>query len=277
MTGDADAWRALDRAALDAAYDNLGSVPDSAAVIEGWRARSAATRAARPTGAALRYGPGPREEIDLFPGAGGGGRGVFAFVHGGYWIRNDRSMFSFIADGLNAAGVDVAVIGYPLAPAARVAAIAACVRAALDRIAAEAPGAPLAVGGWSAGAHLAAMALDHPAVSAGVLVSGLYDLAPIAACGINATIGLDAAEAAAMSPILLPPPARPVAVWVGGAELPELRRQSRAYAAHAGRGGAAVAFGAPEGRNHFTILDDLASADGPICASVLAAPGLSAR
>jgi arylformamidase len=39
--------------------------------------------------------------------------------------------------------------------------------------------------GWSAGARLTALALDHPLVAAGLAVSGVYDLAPIRDTSLN--------------------------------------------------------------------------------------------
>jgi arylformamidase len=39
--------------------------------------------------------------------------------------------------------------------------------------------------GWSAGARLTALALDHPLVAAGIAVSDVYDLAPIRDTSLN--------------------------------------------------------------------------------------------
>jgi acetyl esterase/lipase len=38
---------------------------------------------------------------------------------------------------------------------------------------------PVVLSGWPAGAHIAALALGHPAVTARLAVSGVHDLAPI--------------------------------------------------------------------------------------------------
>lgn len=113
-----DSWRRLDQAGIDAAYDNTTAVKDSSAWLETWRRRSALTRSAHPAARLdVAYGDGPRRAFDLFPARDGAP--LFVFVHGGYWLRNDRSMFSFTADGLLALGVSVAVIGYPLTPTIR--------------------------------------------------------------------------------------------------------------------------------------------------------------
>jgi arylformamidase len=41
------------------------------------------------------------------------------FIHGGYWQRNEKETFAFVADGPRAHGIDVAVPGYTLAPQVR--------------------------------------------------------------------------------------------------------------------------------------------------------------
>jgi arylformamidase len=43
---------------------------------------------------------------------------LFIFIYGGYWQRNSKAMFSFVAPGLIANGFNVAVVGYTLAPQA---------------------------------------------------------------------------------------------------------------------------------------------------------------
>jgi arylformamidase len=82
-------------------------------------------------------------------------------------------------------GINVALIGYTLAPDATLDEIVAeihaeasifspgnCPRSARD------PGG-IVVSGWSAGGHLTSMALSHPQGQAGMAISGIYDLEPI--------------------------------------------------------------------------------------------------
>lgn len=256
-----ESWRTLDRPALDAAYDNTAAVADSAAWREAWGRRSAATRNKPGVRLDIPYGDGPRRAWDFFPA--GDGAPVFLFIHGGYWLRNDRAMFSFVADGLAARGIASAVIGYPLTPEVRLSAIVADCGAAVASVAAVTGAKRIVVGGWSAGGHLAALMLERPEVAAAVPISGIFDLEPIAACSMNATIGLDADEVAALSPVRRAATGKPAALFVGAAELPELRRQSALWAAHTG-----APLMLPPGRNHFSVLDDLWSPEGPICAAV---------
>ncbi|HET6889398.1 MAG TPA: carboxylesterase family protein, partial [Candidatus Udaeobacter sp.] len=73
-------------------------------------------------------------------------------------------------------------------------------RSALDWLAAELPalgGDPdkLLLSGWSAGAQLAAMTMDHPSVRGCLAISGIYDLEPMRHCYVNDKLGLDEAMA----------------------------------------------------------------------------------
>ena len=182
-------WRDLDRAALSRAYDNSGAVADSAARLADWRLRSAALRARPGHTLDLPYDPGPahaagpRNRIDLFA-CGRAGAPLLAFIHGGYWQRNAKEGFACLAEGPLALGLDVALIGYTLAPEASLTRIADEIGAALRALRAHDAAAGLGrrrlvVSGWSAGGHLAALALDGPDADAGLAISGIYDLAPI--------------------------------------------------------------------------------------------------
>ena len=265
-------WQTLDRTGLSRAYDNSGAVADSAAIVAGWRARSAAFREARAEARDLAYGPGERQRIDVFR-CGQPGAPMLAFLHGGYWQRNDRRGFSCMAEGPLALGLDVALVGYTLAPEARLTDIVAEARAALALLRAEGGGRRLVVSGWSAGGHLAAAVAD--AADAGLAISGIFDLAPIAGTTLNDALGLSAEEIETLSPIRrLRPGAPPVAVIYGADELFELRRQSDAY--HAAR--AAAGLDGPRipvpGANHFTVLDALIDPEGVISRTAARLAGL---
>ena len=110
-------YRGMDRAALDTAYNNTDAVTDSAnpRALAGPQRR----HPCRQGGAAdLRYGTRPRALLDYVP-CGRRNAPLFVFIHGGYWQRNDKEMFTFVADGPRPQGINVAVIGYTLAPQAR--------------------------------------------------------------------------------------------------------------------------------------------------------------
>jgi arylformamidase len=265
-------YRGMDRAALDAAYDNSAAVADSAALLAGFDARSEQLRSARPEHLDLRYGPGERNRIDYFAAAARGP--VLVFIHGGYWQMRRKETFSFLAAGPLAHGIHVALVGYTLAPAKPLAGIVDEVRDAivwLRRHAADYGGDPqrMLVSGWSAGGHLAAMMLDEPMVTGGLAISGVFDLEPMRLNYLNAKLGLDAAEARRLSPFFnLPARSAPLILACGGAELPELQRQSVAYAAARAKAGLPGRLVQLPGLNHFTVLEELARPDGQLTALV---------
>ena len=201
-------WRSLDRDGLDAAFNNAAAVADSAAIVADWESRSAALRLLHAEGLDLAYGPRPRNRIDFLQA--GPGAPTLVFLHGGYWQMRSKELFAFVAAGPLAAGINVALVGYTLAPEATIDEMVGEVRAALDWLTAELPargGDPdrIFLSGWSAGAHLAVMALDHPSVRGCLAISGLYDLEPIRFCYVNDKLGLDAATR--VSEFADPPPA----------------------------------------------------------------------
>jgi arylformamidase len=262
-------YRGMDRAALDAAYDNTKAVPDVAQYRERWQKRSEALRAGKDARLDLRYGERPRGKLDYFP-CGARNAPLFMFIHGGYWQRNDKEMFAFVADGPRPHGIDVAVVGYTLAPQARLTDIVAEIDQALTFLSEQSgelgfDRARLLVGGWSAGGHLTAMAAKHPAFRGGLPISGIYDLEPISLCYLNEPLQLDPTEIATLSPLnVLPDRLPPLRLFVGGAELPELKRQSTIYADAARGRGLPVDLTMLAGRHHFSIMDELARPDGVI-------------
>lgn len=261
-------YRGMDRARLDAGYNNSAAVAGSAGIVADWQERSDRLAAARPERLDLRYGPAERNRIDYFAA---GSRGpVLVFIHGGYWQMRAKEMFRFLAEGPLAHGIHVALIGYTLAPEKRLDGIVAEIRDGIAWLAERIDGyggdtSRLYLSGWSAGGHLTAMCVDAPAVKGGLAISGIFDLEPIRLCYLNEKLRLDEEEARRNSPLLhLPARPAPLVLAYGTAELPELRRQSEAFAAARARAGLPGRVLPLPGRNHFTILEELARADGAL-------------
>jgi acetyl esterase/lipase len=255
-------YRGMDRAALDAAYNNGAAVKNSAQIVAEWEQRSARLRAAHPEGMDLRCGPEERNRIDYFAARRDGP--VLAFIHGGYWQMRSKEIFSFIAGGPLAWGINVALIGYTLAPQKRLDGIVAEIHAAISWLQDSIPilgGDPrkLFASGWSAGGHLTAMAMSHPALRGGLAISGIYDLEPMRLSYINDKLRLDEEEARRNSP---GPTDKPLFIAYGADELPELCRQSEEYGRKLKN---TTVLGVP-GKNHFTILEELASPHGVLTA-----------
>ena len=260
-------WEALSRAERDAAYNNTAAVADSAALCDARIAASAAFRAAHPGALDLAYGTRERNRWDLFPAADPAAP-CLVFIHGGYWQRNSRDGFSVLAEGVRRHGWSAALPGYTLAPDASLSGIVAEIFAALDWLAgagaAHGIAGPLVVSGWSAGGHLTALALGHPAVRAGLAISGIFELGPLRDTYLDDKLRLTDAEIAALSPLRLAPVQKPLAIAYGTAELPALVGNSRAFHAHRAAAHAPGPLLPVPRANHFTILDELRHPQGQL-------------
>ena len=259
-------------AVRDAAYDNAAAVPESTALIAAWSAASADFRARHGAHLDISYGPRERTKWDLFPGAPNAP--CLVFIHGGYWLRNSREVFACMAEGVRAHGWSAALPGYTLCPNATLTEITREIGHALDWLSAHRAeygiNGHVILSGWSAGGQLATYALDHHSVSAGLAISGLFDLGPLRHVTYNDTLNLTEAECLTLSPQRLPASRKPLTLAYGTIELPALIANSCDY--HAKR----TAAGAPgpllelEGRNHFDILEQLRSPDGALTLAALA-------
>ena len=99
-------------------------------------------------------------------------------------------------------------------------------------------------------------------------ISGLYDLEPIRHSYVNDKLQLDAAGAERNSPAKQAPVDKPIALAVGGAELPLMRQQSADFHSLRSQRGMAGGFAELPGHDHFSILEELASPDGKLTADV---------
>lgn len=258
-------WAELDAAARGACYDNNAGVPDSAAQVAARNAASAAYRAARAGHLDIPYGAAERTAFDLYPAADLTAP-CLVLIHGGYWQRNARADFACFAQGLNAAGWSVAMPGYSLAPEASLAAIVAEIGTSLDWLgrhgAEHGIGGPVVLSGWSAGAQLAALHLGHPAVAAGLAISGVYDLAPIRDTYLNEKLSLTDDEIAILSPLRLPVVEKPLTIAYGSRELPALVHDARNLHGLRAAAHAPGALLPVPGADHFSILNAFLRPDG---------------
>ena len=260
-------WATLSQAERDAAYDNNAAVKNSAALIAERNQMSEALRASRKSFLDMPYGDRERTKIDLYPAAENTAP-CLVFLHGGYWQRNSRELFAMLVEGVAAHGWSVAIPGYSLAPDTSLTEIVTEISRSLDWLAQNGASygisGSVVLSGWSAGAHLVAMALDHPRVTAGLAISGVYDLAPIRDTGLNTALKLTDQEVATLSPLRLPAGHKRLDVAYGTAELPALVFDS--IKLHEFR----LAAGAPgrlfpiEGADHFSILSELRRPDGAL-------------
>lgn len=258
-------WGTFTKAERDAAYNNPAAVPDNPALNTAREEASARFRAANPEHLDIRYGPRPRNTMDLFPAADLHAPCI-VFIHGGYWQRFDKHQFSNIIAGPHSRGWSAAMLGYTLAPDVTLTEIAAEINTALGWLATNGAvhgiAGPIVLSGWSAGGHLTALCLGHPAVVAGLSISGIFELGPIRDTYLNEKLRLSDTEIATLSPLRLPQVDKPLAIAYGTAELPPLISDSRDL--HAVRSaqhlpGALIPV---PGGNHFTIVHELRDKDG---------------
>ncbi|MBO1519113.1 alpha/beta hydrolase [Oceanisphaera pacifica] len=227
------------------------------------------------------YGLGPRETFDHFHNPTFNHkdtRGVFIFIHGGYWQGEVKESYAFIAEQLLAKNIDVMLIEYDLTkenvvdgktiPRVSMTALVNQVGRALDTLQAymqdnNMSGLPTYLSGHSAGGHLAALWKDHPVVNSAVLpISGLFNLSPIAATKkIGAALQLSDNEIVKLSPINNIHPANksslPIYIYYGGDEQPELKEQTLNYAGKLQEHDYRMTVTEVGGANHFEILTSL--------------------
>jgi acetyl esterase/lipase len=265
-------WLAMTQAERDALYNNSAAVADSAQILAEWDRVSADLRQNHPGFLTSRYGEKERQTWDIFRGSDPR-KPCLIHVHGGYWQMRNKSTFSFVAEGVSAHGWSVALPGYTLAPENSVSGIVRELRGALDWLESHRREmgilGPLILSGWSAGGHLTAMLLDHSAITAGLAVSGIYELGPLRDTYLNEKLRLSDEEVTHCSPLRLSPTPKPLAITYGTKELEPLVRSSRDL--HEMRSahhltGELIAVG---GANHFTILNGFRKPQGLLTQAAL--------
>ena len=277
MDDEHSAWAVRGAAWLDGQYDNRRRVPSFAQHFERWRERSAQARGQLASHLDIPFTPDGQVRLDIFPAASAAATKapVLVFIHGGYWRSLDKADFSFVAAPFVAAGAMVVLPNYSLCPAVGIDTIAlqmAQAMAWVHRHAAQYGGdaARCVVVGHSAGGHLAAMLLaadgrklgrDLPArlVRQAVSISGLFDLAPLAATpSLQGDLRLTPAVVARASPAGFAAP-KGATLWsvVGAIESDEFLRHNRLLRERWGPGVVPVCEALP-GRDHFSVLDELA-------------------
>jgi arylformamidase len=261
-------WRDMSQEERDRGLNNGVAVANSPDLVAGWERRSTEMRARYPDYLDLRYGLRERNRIDFLKAAEKGP--TLVFIHGGYWQTRAKEAFTLFAAGPMAHGINVALMGYTLAPDATLDEIVAEIHAGIDYLTGQLPALGAAsegivVSGWSAGGHLTSMALSHPKVRGGMAISGIYDLEPIRHSYLDEKLKLDEAMSRRNSPMMQAGgPPKPLSLVVGSAELPLLRKQTADFAGHRARYGLPVTYEEIPGADHFTILHEMMSPQGRI-------------
>ncbi|MGH8138335.1 MAG: alpha/beta hydrolase [Steroidobacteraceae bacterium] len=246
-------------------------------IIGEWLRRSHEMRAQqRPE--TFRYGSHERELLDLYRAPNP--KGAMIFYHGGYWRSCSKDDHGWVAKDFLCAGISVAVMNYPLCPAATLGEIRTSAKRAflflLHEVFNETERGHLIVVGHSAGGYLAAahaatdwtaLGLPKTPFAAALAISGLFDLRPLIFTQMNAWLGLDARAAEELSISNKRPLASaPITLALGACESEEFHRQSRDLATAWPQLVRSI-IDVPH-RNHFNLLDELCTG-GSLYQSIL--------
>lgn len=257
----------------DDAFANMAHVAGSEKLPQLWTDSAAAYRARDvKIDIDIAYGDHPREKFDLvWPD--GTPKGLLIFIHGGFWMRLDKSYWTDFAEGARAQGWAVCIPSYTLAPDARISHMTGQIGRAIEAAAGRVAGS-IRIAGHSAGGHLATrMICDDTPLAAGTLtrieavqsISGLHDLRPLMHTAMNNILHLDEDEAILESAVLhRPARAIPYCCWVGGGERPEFIRQSELMAQMWRGLDVQARCVIDDQHNHFTVLEGLRRADSEI-------------
>lgn len=226
----------------------------------------------------LSYGPDPRNKLDIFkPRKLHGGAPVVVFLHGGAYVRGDRSINGEIYGNVPLYFARNGMVGinatYRLAPAAKWPAAALDVKSLVEWVQkniAQYGGDPSKIYliGHSAGAtHIANylfnkdIRLEKPAIAGAVLMSGRYLFDPNPKdpnlANFQAYFGTDTARYSAMSPIthVKDAPAVPLYLVIAEYDNPDLDTQGALLLAEfCKRDRACPRFTRMERHNHLSMV-----------------------
>ena len=265
---------------LEKGYNVRLLVDDFDGLIEKWSYRSEKFRGNVDSTLNCQYGSGEKDKLDIFR-CGEPNAPLFVFVHGGYWQRGDKSIYSFVAESFVNSGIDVALIGYQLCPGASMTNIVEKIREAIVWIWNNAEDYLISkhrinVSGHSAGGHITGMMLatdwsmisnDIPKdiIKTGVPISGLYQLDPIRETTIADALGLDDQESLTLSPHFFEPQTEaPILVTLGGGETPEFFWQTDKFFHRWKDFKAPLDYFAEPDVDHFGVVERLADSKSQI-------------
>jgi arylformamidase len=288
-------WRDMDQKGLDNAYNQAAYAPNMDLILGRLVAASATARNIL-LPERLAYGPSEEERLDFYraaaPAGGGAGAPINVFVHGGAWLRSNAAQTAFTAEAIVGAGAHAVVIdftnagetGGDLFPLYRQVsrAIGWTWRNA------ESLGGDrnrLFVSAHSSGAHLAACALTRgwreenlPAdfCKGGILVGGMYDLAPVRRSSRSTYLKFTDAMEDALSPARhVDGVMTPLILAYGTCETPEFQRQTSDFCAALQAAGKPAELIVAEGYNHFELFETMGSPYGVVGRARLRQMGLS--
>jgi arylformamidase len=268
----------MDQQALDEAYDQEIWAPNRALVVERRKAASERVRAILGSPTRVAYGTGEHEGLDIFD-CGIKGAPINVFVHGGAWRRNVAADYALQAEPLVRAGAHGVMIDFINVDQAHgdLFPMYDQVRRALAWVYsnAESFGGDrnrIYISAHSSGSHLSGVVLTRGWKEAGlppdfckgaVLLSGMYDLAPVALSKRSSYVKFTDAMVRELSGTRhIDGLHTPLIVAIGTCETPEFQRQSSDFVAAAKAKGKSAELLVGAGYNHFELLETLANPYG---------------
>lgn len=256
----------------DDAFANMKYIAGSDLLPDAWAKDAAAYRSRDIRIDEHSYGDHPREKFDIvWPDEDP--KGLAIFVHGGYWIRMDKSYWTDFAEGARAKGWAVCLPQYTLAPEARISQMTKQIGQAINAASGFVSG-PIRIAGHSAGGHLVSrMVCEDTPLNDNVLdrlehtlsISGLHDLRPLMHTEMNLEQRIDEPEALRESAVLRRPHLKAtITAWVGGNERPEFIRQAKLLDLIWQGLDVKTHLVIDGDHDHFSVLNDLKIKDSPI-------------
>jgi arylformamidase len=265
---------------LEKGYNVRLLVKDFDGLINAWSTRSEKFRGTVDSSLNCQYDEGEKNKLDIFR-CGKANAPLYVFIHGGYWQRGDKLVYSFVAESFVNSGIDVALIGYQLCPESSMTDIVNQIRTALIWLWRNAHNYAISkdrinISGHSAGGHITGMILatDWQQISldlakniikTAIPISGLYQLEPLRKTTIADALGLDDVESMALSPHFFEPVTKaPILVTLGGAETPEFHWQTSQFVEKWKLHDALLDYHAEPDVDHFGVVERLANKDSQI-------------
>lgn len=277
-------WGNFTQEELDRQYDQGTLVPNTGELMEINAQESAKIRTELDCIQNVSYGPTVMERLDIFPVATKGAP-VVIYHHGGAWTRSDKDQCSYVSPPFVAAGINVLVLDFALAPKVSLDEIVRQNRAAIAWAWHNAD-----TYGWdrnkihcighSSGGHICGMMLvtdwagDYglPAdvIKSAATCSGMYELEPVRLSHRNSYLDLTEKAAVRNSSIRhIPANDIPITMAWGTGELDEFQRQCSEFAAAWAAAGHTVDSFVLDDLHHFQVAREIVNPDYPVFPNIL--------
>ncbi len=232
----------------------------------------------------FRYGPSEDETLDVFASDKAGNAPVHVHIHGGGWRSLTKDDVSFAAPVFTSAGAIYVALNFSVIPAVRLPGMVEQVQRAIGWLHGNArrfggDPARIHLSGHSAGAHMASVLLTTnwsdrglPAdvIKSGMLMSGMYDLAPVMLSVRSTYVKISPQEQALLSAVQHVDQIRaPVTVVYGDKETPEFKRQAEHFFNSLRRSSKTAELICVDGFNHFEVMDVFADPNSSLAAVAL--------